>query len=181
MSLQTSTYFAILAEFNSASIELAKVSQKYFGLSLQEANRKANLKQLPIAAFRCGNQKASWMIHAEDLATLIDTQRKKAERDWQQMNGRFIKEIPSLTDDDIDNLRHMLGASLGKPKKSHGYRNYFAAEKGPQLESMQRLEQNGMVKIGNKTENLTYYHATKKGCNFIGLHKAAIEMALGDL
>lgn len=87
MTIQTSTYFAILAEFNSASIELEKVSQKYFGLSKTEAARKANMKQLPIPAYRCGAQKSTWMVHAEDLANLIDTQREKANRDWEKMNG----------------------------------------------------------------------------------------------
>jgi hypothetical protein len=84
--IKTSTYFAILAEFNSVSIELSKVCDKYFGLTPQKAARKAGLKQLPIPAFRCGTQKTAWMIHAEDLANLIDSQREQAERDWQQMN-----------------------------------------------------------------------------------------------
>jgi Pyocin activator protein PrtN len=85
--IQTSTYFALLAEFNSASIELEKVSQKYFGLSKQEAARKANMKQLPIPAFRMGAQKSPWMVHAEDLANLIDAQRDKAKREFDKMNG----------------------------------------------------------------------------------------------
>ena len=87
MTIQTSTYFALLAEFQSAAVELEKVCDKYFGLNIKEANRKANMKQLPIPAFRCGSQKAAWMIHTEDLANLIDTQRAQAEREWQKMNG----------------------------------------------------------------------------------------------
>lgn len=87
MTIKTSTFFALLAEYNSTTIELEKISTKYFGLTPREANKKANLKQLPIPAFRCGTQKAAWIIHTADLANLIDKQREKANQDWQKMNG----------------------------------------------------------------------------------------------
>jgi hypothetical protein len=85
-----------------------------------------------------------------------------------------------VTEKDLDNLRHTLGVSIGRKKSSHGNRNYFAAGKGEQTESMQRLLSEGLVVKGREDENLTYYHATKEGCEKIGLHKAAINRALNQ-
>jgi len=73
-----STYFGLLAEFGEANIPLAKVSPKYFGLSYDEARRRACAKLLPCRAFRLGGQKSPWLISAADLAELIDRQRQKA-------------------------------------------------------------------------------------------------------
>lgn len=73
-----STYFGLLAEFGEANIPLAKVAPKYFGLSYDEARRRACAKLLPCRAFRLGGQKTPWLISAADLAELIDRQRQKA-------------------------------------------------------------------------------------------------------
>jgi hypothetical protein len=81
-----STFFALMAEYNTASIELAIISEKYFGLTAPEAAKRANLNRLPIPAFRCGTQKSSFMIHIADLATHIDEQREKAQYQWKKMN-----------------------------------------------------------------------------------------------
>ncbi len=85
--MKTSTFFALMAEFQTASVELNKVCEKYFGLTAPEAAKRANLNRLPIPAFRCGTQKSAFMIHIEDLATLIDDQRAKAITQWQKMNS----------------------------------------------------------------------------------------------
>ncbi len=81
-----STFFALMAEYNTTSIELSTISEKYFGLTAGEAAKKANLNRLPIPAFRCGTQKSAFMIHIADLATHIDDQREKARLQWQKMN-----------------------------------------------------------------------------------------------
>lgn len=73
-----STYFCLLAEFGEANIPLDKVAPKYFGLSYEEARRRAPSKLLPCRAFRLGGQKSPWLISAADLAELIDRQRQKA-------------------------------------------------------------------------------------------------------
>jgi hypothetical protein len=74
----SSTYFGLLAEFGEANIPLAKVAPKYFGLSYEEARRRAPAKLLPCRVFRLGGQKSPWLISAADLAELIDRQRQKA-------------------------------------------------------------------------------------------------------
>lgn len=73
-----STYFGLLAEFGEANIPLARVAPKYFGLSFEEARRRAPGKQLPCPVFRLGGQKSPWLVSASDLAQLIDKQRERA-------------------------------------------------------------------------------------------------------
>ena len=74
-----STYFEILAEFGEANIPLARVAPKYFGLSFEEARRRAPGKLLPCRVFRLGGQKSPWLVSASDLAELIDKQRERAK------------------------------------------------------------------------------------------------------
>ena len=73
-----STYFGLLAEFGEAHIPLQRVAPKYFGLSYEEARRRAITKMLPCRAFRLGGQKSPWLVSAADLAELIDRQREKS-------------------------------------------------------------------------------------------------------
>ena len=80
------TYFGLLAEFGEAEIPLERICEKYFGLSVAKAKRRACLQQLPIPAYRAGSQKSPWLISAIDLANHIDEQRRIAERQWTNMN-----------------------------------------------------------------------------------------------
>ena len=73
-----STYFGLLAEFGEANISLERVSAKYFGLSPDEARRRAPAKMLPCRVYRLGGQKSPWLVSAADLAELIDRQRERA-------------------------------------------------------------------------------------------------------
>ena len=72
------TYFGLLAEFGEANIPLAKVAPKYFGLSFEEARRRAPTQLLPCRVFRLGGQKSPWLVSATDLAELIDRRRDLA-------------------------------------------------------------------------------------------------------
>jgi len=73
-----STYFGLLAEFGEANIPLGRVAPKYFGLSFEDARRRAGSKLLPCRAFRLSGQKSPWLVSASDLAELIDRAREKA-------------------------------------------------------------------------------------------------------
>jgi hypothetical protein len=73
-----STFFGLLAEFGEANIPLEKVAPKYFGLSVDEAKRRAPSKTLPCRVFRLGGQKSPWLVSATDLAELIDQRRARA-------------------------------------------------------------------------------------------------------
>ncbi len=84
--MMTPTYFGLLAEFGESEIPLDRVSEKYFGLSIPKAKRRACLQQLPIPAYRAGSQKSPWLISAADLAKHIDQQRDIASKQWANMN-----------------------------------------------------------------------------------------------
>lgn len=73
----------------------------------------------------------------------------------------------TITADDLDNLRHMLGVS---EKNRRGYRNYFVAG-GKDVESMERLREAGFV-VKNDALVLSRdpcYHATTEGARAVGL------------
>lgn len=80
----TSTYFALLAEFGTAEIELAKVAARFFGLDEPEAKRRAARNRLPVPAHRLAGQKSPWLVNASDLAALIDRHREEAAEEWQR-------------------------------------------------------------------------------------------------
>ncbi|WLS77254.1 pyocin activator PrtN family protein [Erwinia pyri] len=70
------TMFLLMAEYNTAVIPLSAVSEKYFGMKPEHAERKAATCKLPIVTFRAGStQKAPRMVHIKDLADYIDQQR----------------------------------------------------------------------------------------------------------
>jgi hypothetical protein len=77
--------------------------------------------------------------------------------------------------EDLDNLRHMLGAK-GRVR-DYGYRNYYnTSDAGPDVESMKRLQELGFVEPGRPN----YWHATKAGCKAIGFNAKQIRNALHD-
>ncbi|KAB7896409.1 pyocin activator PrtN family protein [Rouxiella badensis] len=72
------TVFLLMAEFETSTVPVSSVCEKYFGMNPATAERKAALYQLPIPTFRVGDsQKAPRMIHITDLAEFIDKQRKE--------------------------------------------------------------------------------------------------------
>ncbi|HNP34886.1 MAG TPA: pyocin activator PrtN family protein [Woeseiaceae bacterium] len=80
------TYFGLLAEFGEAEIPLDRMCEKYFGLSVARAKRRACLQQLPVPVYRVGSQKSPWLISAVDLANHINQRKVAAEREWISMN-----------------------------------------------------------------------------------------------
>ena len=80
----TSTYFALMAEFGSAQIELGECSVKYFGLGIETANRRAGSQALPVPSFKIATKN---FIKAEVLAQYIDEQSEKAMKEWQSVNN----------------------------------------------------------------------------------------------
>ncbi len=86
MTEGVSTYYALLAEFQTAEIPLEKVSEKFFGLEpLTAASRAPN--RLPCPAYRGGSQKSPWLINAMDLAEHIDKKRGNAKQLWEKFNN----------------------------------------------------------------------------------------------
>lgn len=86
-----------------------------------------------------------------------------------------------LTVEDLDNLRHMLGATPPANAASIGYRNHFYIDKNDP--SMLRLEEHGFVKRGSAglgAEGEIYFHATRDGCKAAGVTAKQIARALKD-
>lgn len=80
-------------------------------------------------------------------------------------------------------IQHMTGAIPTNQKSKHGFRNHFCAEIGyTDYDDMLLMVGAGLVKAGRIINNSTmqYFHATEAGCEFAGLHKAAVKRALSD-
>jgi len=81
-----------------------------------------------------------------------------------------------ITADDIQSLKHMLGATSCTPRQRWGYRNYYAAAVGSKAEeSMKRLAAVGFVRLGPLSPyhegDIVYYCATETGCIVAGLNE----------
>lgn len=81
------TVFLLMAEFESPTIPLEKIREKYFNLSKAEAERKAKKHDLPVPAFRMGGQRSPWLVHVEDLAKFIDDLQAKQRKTWEKINA----------------------------------------------------------------------------------------------
>ncbi|MCU1787712.1 pyocin activator PrtN family protein [Pectobacterium carotovorum] len=82
------TMFLLMAEFNSATVPLADISEKYFGLKPATAEKKALIGELPIPTFRgADSQKSPRMVHIQDLANHLDKQREKGKALFQSLQA----------------------------------------------------------------------------------------------
>jgi len=80
------TVFLLMAEFETSTIPLAAVAERYLGMRPSTADKKANCGELPIPTFRIGeSQKSPRMIHVTDLAEFIDKRRKEAKEELEKM------------------------------------------------------------------------------------------------
>ncbi|AXF75165.1 pyocin activator PrtN family protein [Erwinia tracheiphila] len=74
------TMFLLMAEFETATIALADISERYLGMKPSTADKKAGCGDLPLPTFRIGNgQKSPRMVHVSDLAEFIDKKRMEAK------------------------------------------------------------------------------------------------------
>ena len=82
------TVFLLMAEFETSTISLSDVAERYFGMKPSTAEIKAARGQFPIPTFRVSDsQKAPRMIHIQDLAEHIDLQRKKGKDLFESMKS----------------------------------------------------------------------------------------------
>jgi hypothetical protein len=88
-----------------------------------------------------------------------------------------MEAVISISPSDVKKLRHMLGATEQYKPRDFGFRNYYATSGGEAMEAMERLVAAGLAEKGHSSANMTYYHATLAGCEFIGLNKAQIKRA----
>lgn len=85
------TIFLLMAQYNGlAVIPLDRVCQDYMNLTVEKFKKKQMAGEIDIPVTRLGpqSQKAGLGIHLQDLADYIDTQRKKAKSEQNQLLGR---------------------------------------------------------------------------------------------
>ncbi|MBG6248354.1 MULTISPECIES: pyocin activator PrtN family protein [Symbiopectobacterium] len=82
------TMFLLMAEFNTATIPLSDIAERYLGMKPVTADGKAGAGKLPIPTFRIGDsQKAPRMVHVKDLADFIDKRRKEAAEELRHCSS----------------------------------------------------------------------------------------------
>ncbi|MCX8596763.1 pyocin activator PrtN family protein [Gilliamella sp. B3486] len=82
------TVFLLMAEFNTPTIPLSQIAEKYLGMTISTANKKANCGELSIPSFRLDQgQKAPRIVHIQDLADYIDKQREIAKDELKEINS----------------------------------------------------------------------------------------------
>lgn len=76
-------------------------------------------------------------------------------------------------------LKHMLGMD-GNPRRMWGYRNYYAAGRdGQVLAQLRGMETDGLIREGQTTDKMIYFHATEAGCRAMGMNTLEQRRALG--
>lgn len=79
------TSLALMAIYKTPVIPLTEVCERFFGLSYEEALKKAARNELPVPAFRLTNsRKAPFVVSAEALGNWIDKQEAAAAALWQR-------------------------------------------------------------------------------------------------
>lgn len=83
------TIFLLLAEYESATVPLDVVAQKYFGIHSKKAEELANKHALPIPAFKLGSRKSKFIVRIEDLANFIDEKAAQQRAIFEQINQDY--------------------------------------------------------------------------------------------
>lgn len=79
------TSLALMAIYKTPVIPLAEVCERFFGLSYEEALKKAARNELPVPAFRLTNsRKAPFVVSAEALGAWIDKTEAEAKALWEK-------------------------------------------------------------------------------------------------
>lgn len=82
-----------MAEFNTATIPLNLIAERYLGMKPATASRKADAGDLSIPSFRMNDSnKAPRVVHVRDLADYIDKEREKAKDDLAYMQSERKRE-----------------------------------------------------------------------------------------
>lgn len=82
------TFFYLLAEFETLTPTLEQISKKYLGIEPATANYRANIGTLPLPTFRTvETQKAPRLVHIEDLAEMIDKGRAAGKAAFSHFNA----------------------------------------------------------------------------------------------
>ncbi|MGF1716123.1 pyocin activator PrtN family protein [Photobacterium chitinilyticum] len=82
------TNFALLARFQSPTVELKEVCQEFFGITPKTAEQKAKACDFPVPTFKLrDSERSPSLIKIEDLAAYIDQRYELARTEWQSVNA----------------------------------------------------------------------------------------------
>ncbi|MGR5364247.1 pyocin activator PrtN family protein [Vibrio mediterranei] len=85
------TNFALLARFQSPTVELKQVSQEFFGITPKTAEQRAKACDFPVPTFKLrDSERSPSLVMVEDLAIYIDKRYASAKSDWQSVNGEAL-------------------------------------------------------------------------------------------
>lgn len=82
--------FLLMAEFETAQVPLDKCAY-LFGMTSDEASKRAARSVLPVTAYRAGSQKSPWLVDVEDLAAYLRAQKAKAHTERRKVIGAAIQ------------------------------------------------------------------------------------------
>jgi hypothetical protein len=86
--------------------------------------------------------------------------------------------VATLQPEDLEILRHMVGATPHHPVARWGFRNEYLVNHRDRP-SMARLMAAGFVRVGSSLLHMHYFHATDAGCRLVGLSAKRTAVALG--
>ena len=79
------TSLALMSLYKAPHIPLRDISQQYFGLSPDEAAKRAARHALPVPTFRLtDSQKAPLMVSCEELGNWIDRRAAEGRSAWER-------------------------------------------------------------------------------------------------
>ncbi|MFT5788039.1 pyocin activator PrtN family protein [Shewanella sp. GutDb-MelDb] len=75
--------FALLARFESPTVELKVISEEFFGYTPKTAEQKAKAQDLPIPTFKLrDSERSPSLVNVADLATYVEQRYRESKSDW---------------------------------------------------------------------------------------------------
>ncbi len=80
------THLALMSLYKAPNVALSVIAKQYFGISPEEANKRAAKNALPVPTFRLvDSQKAPLMVSCEELGNYIDQRAEEARKQWEHV------------------------------------------------------------------------------------------------
>jgi hypothetical protein len=77
------TSFALLARFESPTVELKMICEEFFGYTPKTAEQKAKAKDLPVPTFKLrDSERSPSLVKVADLAAHVDKCYQESKSDW---------------------------------------------------------------------------------------------------
>ena len=75
--------FALLARFESPTVELKVICDEFFGYTPKTAEQKAKAQALPIPTFKLrDSERSPSLVNVADLATYVEQRYRESKSEW---------------------------------------------------------------------------------------------------